>query len=38
MSTNPIPNEAAAFKFANRPIMDAYPDAPIPAANLFKVQ
>ena len=38
MSADPIPNEAAAFKFANGTIMDAYAHTPFAATDLFKVQ
>jgi hypothetical protein len=35
MSTNPIPNEAAAFKFANGTIMNAYAHTPFAATNFL---
>ena len=38
MSTDSIPNEAAALKFANGTIMDAYAHTPFAATDLFKVQ
>ena len=38
MSADPIPSEAAAFKFANGTIVDAYAHTPFAATDLFKVQ